>query len=55
MKRAADRTDNRQRLFQGEKGSNPARYQSCGMSATIDRFTKAMGEAKDRTAFHTWR
>jgi type III restriction enzyme len=51
MKRAADRTTIVQRLIQGEKGSNPPVPVVWGISATIDRFTKAMGEAKDRTAF----
>lgn len=50
MKRAADRTTIVQRLIHGEKGSNPAVPVVWGISATIDRFTKAMGETKDRTA-----
>jgi hypothetical protein len=51
MKRAVDRTTIVQRLIQGEKGSNPAVPVVWGISATIDRFSKAMGEARDRTAF----
>ena len=51
MKRAADRTTIVQRLIHGERGSNPAVPVVWGISATIDRFTKAMGETKDRTAF----
>jgi type III restriction enzyme len=43
MKRAADRTTIVQRLIQGEMGSNPAVPVAWGISATIDRFTKAMG------------
>ncbi|MGH2670220.1 MAG: type III restriction endonuclease subunit R, partial [bacterium] len=51
MKRALDRTTIVQRLIHGEKGSNPAVPVVWGISATIDRFTKAMGETKDRTAY----
>ena len=51
MKRTADRTTIVRRLIQGEAGSNPATPVVWGISATIDRFTKAMGESKDRTAF----
>ena len=51
MKRAADRTTIVQRLIHGESGSNPAVPVVWGISATIDRFTKAMGETKNRTAF----
>ena len=51
MKRSADRTTIVQRLIHGEKGSNPALPVVWGISATIDRFTKAMGETKDRTAY----
>jgi type III restriction enzyme len=51
VRRAADRTTIVQRLIQGEKGSNPSVPVVWGISATIDRFTKAMGDAKDRTAF----
>jgi type III restriction enzyme len=51
MKRTADRTTIVRRLIQGETGSNPATPVVWGISATIDRFTKAMGESRDRTAF----
>jgi len=51
MKRTADRATIVQRLIHGEKGSNPAMPVVWGISATIDRFTKAMGETKDRTAY----
>jgi hypothetical protein len=51
MKRTADRTTIVQRLINGESGSNPAVPVVWGISATIDRFTKAMGETKDRTAY----
>jgi hypothetical protein len=51
MRRAADRTTIVQRLIHGERGSNPPVPVVWGISATIDRFTKAMGETKDRTAF----
>ena len=51
MKRTADRTTIVQRLIHGEKGSNPGAPIVWGISATIDRFTKAMGETKDRTAY----
>ncbi len=51
MKRAADRTTIVQRLIHGENGFNPAVPVVWGISATIDRFTKAMGETKNRTAF----
>jgi type III restriction enzyme len=51
MKRTSDRTTIVQRLIQGEKGSNPPVPVVWGISATIDRFTKAMGEAQDRTAY----
>jgi type III restriction enzyme len=50
MKRAADRTTIVQRLIHGERGANPAVPVVWGISATIDRFVKAMGETKDRTA-----
>jgi type III restriction enzyme len=50
MKRAADRTTIVQRLIHGEPGSNPPVPVVWGISATIDRFAKAMGEAKERTA-----
>lgn len=51
MKRAADRPTIVQRLIHGEKGSNPAVPVVWGISATIERFTKAMGETTDRTAY----
>lgn len=51
MKRAADRTTIVQRLISGETGSNPAMPVVWGISATIERFTKAMGETRDRTSF----
>ncbi len=51
MKRPADRATIVQRLIHGEKGSNPAVPVVWGISATIDRFTKAMGETKDRTVY----
>src|SRR5262249_1505843 len=51
MKRAADRTTIVQRLIHGERGSNPAAPIVWGISATIERFTKAMGELRDRTAY----
>jgi hypothetical protein len=41
MKRTPDRTTIVRRLIQGEKGSNPAVPVVWGISATIDRFTKA--------------
>jgi type III restriction enzyme len=51
MKRTQDRTTIVQRLIRGERGSNPPVPVVWGISATIDRFTKAMGEAQDRTAY----
>jgi hypothetical protein len=51
MKRTADRKTIVQRLIHGEKGSNPPAPVVWGISATIDRFTKAMGETKDRTTY----
>lgn len=51
MKSTAERTTIVQRLIQGEKGSNPAVPVVWGISATIDRFTKAMGEMSERTAY----
>jgi type III restriction enzyme len=41
MKRTPDRTTIVRRLIQGEKGSNPAVPVVWGISATIDRFTRA--------------
>lgn len=49
--RTADRTTIVQRLIHGEKGSNPPAPIVWGISATIERFTKAMGETPDRTAY----
>lgn len=51
MKRTADRATIVQRLIHGERGSNPAAPLVWGISATIERFTKAMGETKDRTVY----
>jgi type III restriction enzyme len=51
IKRTPDRTTIVQRLIQGEKGSNPPAPVVWGISATIDRFTRAMGETTDRTAY----
>ena len=51
MKRSSDRKTIVQRLIHGEKGSNPAVPVVWGISATIDRFTKAMGEIRDRTVY----
>jgi type III restriction enzyme len=51
MKRAADRKTIVQRLIHGEPGSNPPAPAVWGISATIDRFTKAMGETPDRTGY----
>ena len=50
MRRAPDRVTIVQRLIHGEPGSNPPVPVVWGISATIDRFTKAMGETLDRTA-----
>jgi superfamily II DNA or RNA helicase len=51
MKRSADRRTIVSRLIQGEPGSNPAIPVVWGISATIERFTAAMGEVKDRTGY----
>jgi len=51
MKRAADRKTIVSRLIHGEPGSNPAIPVVWGISATIERFTSAMGEVKDRTGY----
>lgn len=51
MKRAADRKTIVQRLIHGEPGSNPAVPVVWGISATIERFTTAMGATPDRTAY----
>ena len=50
MRRAPDRATIVQRLIHGEPGSNPPIPVVWGISATIDRFTTAMGETLDRTA-----
>jgi hypothetical protein len=50
MKRAADRQTIVSRLIHGEPGSNPPMPIVWGISATIDRFTRAMGEVSDRTS-----
>src|ERR1035437_3081781 len=51
MKRSADRRTIVSRLIQGEPGSNPAIPIVWGISATIERFTAAMGEVRDRTGY----
>ncbi len=51
MKRAADRKTIVSRLIHGEAGSNPPITIVWGISATIERFTTAMGEVTDRTAY----
>jgi hypothetical protein len=51
MKRAADRKTIVSRLIHGELGSNPAIPIVWGISATIERFTTAMGEVTDRTGY----
>ena len=51
MKRATDRKTIVQRLIHGESGSNPPVPVVWGISATIDRFTTAMGETPDRTGY----
>jgi hypothetical protein len=48
MKRAADRQTIVHRLIGGEPGSNPPVPIVWGISATIERFTRAMGEVTDR-------
>jgi type III restriction enzyme len=50
MKRAVDRQTIVRRLINGEPGANPAMPIVWGISATIDRFTRAMGEVTDRTS-----
>jgi len=50
MKRAADRQTIVRRLINGEPGANPSMPVVWGISATIDRFTRAMGEITDRTS-----
>ena len=49
MRRAPDRATIVQRLIHGESGSNPPVPVVWGISATIERFTKAMGETLNRT------
>jgi len=51
MKRIADRKTIVQRLIHGEAGSNPPVPVVWGISATIERFTTAMGETPDRTGY----
>jgi type III restriction enzyme len=51
MRRAADRVTIVQRLIHGEQGSNPPAPVVWGISATIDRFARAMGETQDRTTY----
>jgi type III restriction enzyme len=48
MKRAADRQTIVHRLISGEGGSNPPMPIVWGISATIERFDRAMGEVADR-------
>lgn len=48
MKRASDRQTIVRRLIYGEPGANPPMPIVWGISATIDRFTRAMGEITDR-------
>ncbi|HEY3672022.1 MAG TPA: DEAD/DEAH box helicase family protein [Acidimicrobiia bacterium] len=50
MKRVPDRATIVQRLINGEHGSNPPVPLVWGISATIDRFVKAMGETPNRTS-----
>ena len=50
MRRAPDRATIVQRLIHGEPGSSPPIPVVWGISATIERFTRAMGEALNRTA-----
>lgn len=51
MRRAADRVTIVQRLIHGEQGYNPPAPVVWGISATIDRFARAMGETQDRTTY----
>ena len=48
MKRAADRQTIVHRLISGQPGSNPPMPIVWGISATIERFDRAMGEVPDR-------
>lgn len=50
MRRSSDRQTIVSRLIHGEPGSNPAIPIVWGISATIDRFTRAMGELTDRVS-----
>ena len=50
MSPAPDRTTIVQRLIHGASGSNPPVSVVWGISATIERFTKAMGAVQNRTA-----
>jgi hypothetical protein len=50
MKRTADRQTIVHRLISGESGSNPPVPIVWGISATIERFNRAMGEVTDRTS-----
>ena len=50
MKRTPDRQTLVRRLIHGEPGSNLAMPIVWGISATIERFTRAMGEVTDRIA-----
>ncbi|MGI8829912.1 MAG: DEAD/DEAH box helicase, partial [Candidatus Limnocylindria bacterium] len=49
MKRTADRQTIVRRLIGGQPGSHPPMPIVWGISATIDRFNRAMGEITDRT------
>lgn len=49
MKRTADRTTIVRRLIGGQPGSHPPVPIVWGISATIERFNRAMGEVTDRT------
>lgn len=51
MKRTADRKTIVARLIHGEPGSNPPIPVVWGISATIERFTTAMGEVTDRAGY----
>lgn len=51
MKPASDRKTIVQRLIHGEPGSNLPMPVVWGISATIERFTKAMGQVTDRTTY----
>jgi type III restriction enzyme len=51
MKQAADRSTIVQRIIAGQSESNPPVPITWGISATIERFTTAMGGATDRTTY----